>query len=241
MAEELLGPAFEIHGGGLDLVFPHHENELAQSRALGHPLRARSGRTTACSSFTGEKMSKSVGNIATLREVLDQWGEGDAARLLPRGPLAQADRLLDRDDGAGRERMGRRSRKRSSQPPRPGLHGAGMLSQRRSTTTSTLPRRWRCSTNGAPSQLDLLHRGTGVFGLGFVLRRNRATDVRGARGSSGLRRAARRETTGWQTDSATRLVAVSAGLDRRMAPAGSHARFRRGGEHRSRLRPSRGA
>ena len=38
MAEELLGPAFEIHGGGLDLVFPHHENELAQSRALGHPF-----------------------------------------------------------------------------------------------------------------------------------------------------------------------------------------------------------
>ena len=36
MAEELLGPVFEIHGGGLDLVFPHHENELAQSRALGH-------------------------------------------------------------------------------------------------------------------------------------------------------------------------------------------------------------
>ena len=38
MAEELLGPSFEIHGGGLDLVFPHHENELAQSRALGHPF-----------------------------------------------------------------------------------------------------------------------------------------------------------------------------------------------------------
>ena len=48
MAEELLGPAFEIHGGGLDLVFPHHENELAQSRALGHPF-ARSGCTTDCS------------------------------------------------------------------------------------------------------------------------------------------------------------------------------------------------
>ena len=38
MAEALLGPAFEIHGGGLDLVFPHHENEVAQSRALGHPF-----------------------------------------------------------------------------------------------------------------------------------------------------------------------------------------------------------
>ena len=39
MAENVLGPEFEIHGGGLDLVFPHHENELAQSRALGHRVR----------------------------------------------------------------------------------------------------------------------------------------------------------------------------------------------------------
>jgi len=38
MAEDIYGPAFEIHGGGLDLVFPHHENEVAQSRSLGHPF-----------------------------------------------------------------------------------------------------------------------------------------------------------------------------------------------------------
>ena len=73
MAEELLGPAFEIHGGGLDLVFPHHENELAQSRALGHPF-AQIWAHNGLLQFTGEKMSKSVGNIASLREVLDEWG-----------------------------------------------------------------------------------------------------------------------------------------------------------------------
>ena len=73
LAEELLGPSFEIHGGGLDLVFPHHENELAQSRALGHPF-ARIWAHNGMLRFTGEKMSKSVGNIATIREALDEWG-----------------------------------------------------------------------------------------------------------------------------------------------------------------------
>ena len=43
MAEEIYGPAFEIHGGGLDLVFPHHENEVAQSRSLGHPFAQHLG------------------------------------------------------------------------------------------------------------------------------------------------------------------------------------------------------
>jgi cysteinyl-tRNA synthetase len=73
MAEELLGEAFEIHGGGLDLVFPHHENELAQSRALGHPF-AHIWAHNGMVEFTGEKMSKSVGNLQTLREALDEWG-----------------------------------------------------------------------------------------------------------------------------------------------------------------------
>jgi cysteinyl-tRNA synthetase len=73
MAEELLGPAFEIHGGGLDLVFPHHENEVAQSRSLGHPFAAIWAHNGMLR-FTGEKMSKSVGNVTTLREALDEWG-----------------------------------------------------------------------------------------------------------------------------------------------------------------------
>src|SRR5262252_6021769 len=71
MAEELLGEEFELHGGGLDLVFPHHENELAQSRALGHGF-ARIWAHNGMLRFIGEKMSKSVGNITTLREALDE-------------------------------------------------------------------------------------------------------------------------------------------------------------------------
>ena len=73
MAEQTLGEEFEIHGGGLDLVFPHHENELAQSRALGHAF-AHIWAHNGMLRFTGEKMSKSAGNIATLREVLDEYG-----------------------------------------------------------------------------------------------------------------------------------------------------------------------
>jgi cysteinyl-tRNA synthetase len=73
MAEELLGPAFELHGGGLDLVFPHHENELAQSRALGHEF-AHIWTHSGMLRFTGAKMAKSEGNVVTIRDALDRWG-----------------------------------------------------------------------------------------------------------------------------------------------------------------------
>ena len=74
MAEELLGPAFEIHGGGLDLVFPHHENELAQSNALGHDF-AEIWTHNGMLRFVGEKMSKSSGDVTTMRDALDEWGK----------------------------------------------------------------------------------------------------------------------------------------------------------------------
>ena len=73
MAEAHLGPVFEIHGGGLDLVFPHHENEVAQSRALGHEF-AQLWMHNGMLRLAGEKMSKSLGNIVALREALDEWG-----------------------------------------------------------------------------------------------------------------------------------------------------------------------
>ena len=73
MAEELLGPVFEIHGGGIDLVFPHHENELAQSRALDHEF-ARIWTHNGLLRFTGSKMSKSEGNIVTLHDAVERWG-----------------------------------------------------------------------------------------------------------------------------------------------------------------------
>jgi cysteinyl-tRNA synthetase len=73
MAEKYLGPVFEVHGGGADLRFPHHENELAQSRALGHAF-ARIWVHNGMLELAEEKMSKSLGNVVTLRNVLDVWG-----------------------------------------------------------------------------------------------------------------------------------------------------------------------
>jgi len=73
MAEMHLGPVFEIHGGGIDLVFPHHENEIAQSRSLGHEF-AQLWMHNGMLRLAGEKMSKSLGNIVSLREALETWG-----------------------------------------------------------------------------------------------------------------------------------------------------------------------
>jgi cysteinyl-tRNA synthetase len=73
MAEKLLGPAFEIHGGGLDLIFPHHENELAQSRGAGREF-ARIWMHNGMLRLAGEKMSKSLGNIVSLRDAISKWG-----------------------------------------------------------------------------------------------------------------------------------------------------------------------
>jgi cysteinyl-tRNA synthetase len=84
MAEDAFGPAFEIHGGGLDLVFPHHENELAQSLALGHDF-ARIWMHNGLLTMAGEKMSKSLGNDMTIRGVIDTWGREVALMLLLSG------------------------------------------------------------------------------------------------------------------------------------------------------------
>jgi cysteinyl-tRNA synthetase len=73
MAEKYLGPSFEIHGGGLDLKFPHHENEIAQSRALGHGF-ARIWMHNGMLSMRGTEMHKSIGNDVSLKDALDRWG-----------------------------------------------------------------------------------------------------------------------------------------------------------------------
>ena len=73
MSEKHLGTEFEVHGGGLDLVFPHHENELAQSRALGHRY-ARIWMHNGLLRFGGAEMHKSLGNVVTLQSALATWG-----------------------------------------------------------------------------------------------------------------------------------------------------------------------
>jgi cysteinyl-tRNA synthetase len=114
MAEEYLGLDFDVHGGGVDLVFPHHENELAQTQAgRGQPL-ARVWMHNGMLQLADAKMSKSVGNIRGLGDVLDQVG-GEVLVLYFSGghyrqPIAFSDeRLADAARAAGRIReAGRR-------------------------------------------------------------------------------------------------------------------------------------
>ncbi|MFJ2608132.1 cysteine--tRNA ligase [Streptomyces sp. NPDC091279] len=72
MAHKYLGPAFDIHGGGLDLIFPHHENEIAQAKAYGDEF-ARYWVHNAWVTMSGEKMSKSLGNSVLVAEMVKQW------------------------------------------------------------------------------------------------------------------------------------------------------------------------
>jgi cysteinyl-tRNA synthetase len=81
MSWKHLGEEFDIHGGGIDLVFPHHENEIAQSRCAFHtPVMANYWMHNGFLQVEGEKMSKSLGNFVTIRELLPEW-PGEAVRL----------------------------------------------------------------------------------------------------------------------------------------------------------------
>jgi cysteinyl-tRNA synthetase len=99
MAEELLGLGFDIHGGGSDLVFPHHENEAAQTRSARGEELAKLWMHNGMIQFTGEKMAKSVGNIATLHEVLGDYGAETVVMYLIAGhyrqPLAFSEAALE--------------------------------------------------------------------------------------------------------------------------------------------------
>lgn len=108
MAEKELGPAFSVHGGGSDLVFPHHENEIAQSEAArGKPL-ARAWMHNGMVQLDESKMSKSEGNVFQLSEALDRHGAEAVVAYLASGhyrqPLAFSDEAL-REAAARVERI----------------------------------------------------------------------------------------------------------------------------------------
>jgi cysteinyl-tRNA synthetase len=88
MAEAELGPSFAIHGGGSDLVFPHHENEIAQSEAAGRGF-ARIWMHNGMIETDAEKMSKSEGNIFQLSEALDRYGHEAVVDYLISGHYRQ--------------------------------------------------------------------------------------------------------------------------------------------------------
>ena len=108
MARQHLGEAFDIHGGGQDLIFPHHENEIAQSKcALGHGAFAKHWMHNGYLISEGQKMSKSLGNFYTVYELLEEF-PGEAIRLVllqthyrqpldfTKSGIAEARRILDR-------------------------------------------------------------------------------------------------------------------------------------------------
>jgi cysteinyl-tRNA synthetase len=122
-----LGEQIDIHGGGNDLIFPHHENEIAQTESLTGKPFARYWMHNGMMTFSGEKMSKSIGNVVTIEEFLEEH-PADALRLMIlnsgyRNPLtfsedvvAQAESALDRLRSALR-------------PALPGAGGASQASQ----------------------------------------------------------------------------------------------------------------
>jgi cysteinyl-tRNA synthetase len=198
MAEKLLGPSFEIHGGGLDLVFPHHENEVAQSRALGHEF-AKIWMHNGMLRFTGEKMSKSLGNVESIKAVLDRWGrEATLLYFLTahwRSPIDFSD---DTMEAASSQWRGFMQAIYENRAPRPATgwetFEAALDDDFNTAEALAVLHEWR-----AASQLDLLNRGLTIFGLGFVLEpppnavrtlvseRERARDAKDFEASDALR------------------------------------------------------
>jgi cysteinyl-tRNA synthetase len=81
MAHDLLGDTFDIHGGGNDLMFPHHENEIAQSKCAGHDF-AKIWMHNEMLQVEGKKMSKSLGNFFTVHDLLEQGVPGEVIRFV---------------------------------------------------------------------------------------------------------------------------------------------------------------
>ena len=167
MAEKLLGPSFEIHGGGLDLVFPHHENEVAQSRALGHEF-AKIWMHNGMLRFTGEKMSKSLGNVETIQEVLDRWGRETTLLFFLtahwRSPIDFSDTTMAAAQAQWRSFQQAIYENRDPAPSVGWEAFEAALDDDFNTAQAlAVLHEWR-----AASQIDLLQRGLDVFGLAFV-------------------------------------------------------------------------
>ena len=164
MAEKHLGPEFEIHGGGLDLRFPHHENELAQSRGVGHRF-AHVWAHNGMLQLQEEKMSKSVGNIVSLRDVLDAYGpEAILVFFLGahwRSPIDYSDAAMEaaRAQADSLTRVYRVAAQRTDAPPWEAF--AEALDDDFNTPAAlALLHEWR-----AAGQTELLERGLSIFGL----------------------------------------------------------------------------
>ena len=176
MSEKHLGTEFEIHGGGLDLVFPHHENEIAQSQALDHPF-ARIWMHNGMLRFQGEEMHKSVGNDVSLKDALDRWGRETLLVFFLSGhwrkPLDYTDETLEA--AAARAETFREVFRNPSEPAPEGAWDrfAEALEDDFNTPEAlVVMHEWR--------DHDLLRRALDVFGLASLAERVEApAEVRG--------------------------------------------------------------
>jgi cysteinyl-tRNA synthetase len=163
MSEKYLGTSFEIHGGGLDLKFPHHENEIAQSRALGHGF-ARIWMHNGMLSMRGSEMHKSIGNDVSLKDALDRWGRETLLFFFMTGhwrkPLDYSDETLEQ---ARSQLEGFRNVLRSPSQPAPEPVGewarfeAALDDDFNTPEALAVMHGWR--------DHELLRRAFGIFGL----------------------------------------------------------------------------
>jgi cysteinyl-tRNA synthetase len=164
MAEKFLGPAFEIHGGGLDLVFPHHENEIAQSRGAGREF-ARIWMHNGMLRLAGEKMSKSLGNIVSLRDAVTEWGRETILVFFMGAhwskPMDFSDETLEQARTQWQQFRDAFRVVPSEQPAPPWEEFAAALDDDFNTPDAlAVLHGWR-----AAGQLELLRRGLATFGL----------------------------------------------------------------------------
>jgi cysteinyl-tRNA synthetase len=161
MAEKFFGPRFEIHLGGLDLVFPHHENERAQSQAAGREF-AQLWMHNGMLELDREKMSKSLGNIASLHDVLERWGHETILVYFLTAHWSKPIDFSDETMDAARARV-ERFREVFRGPSEPAPEGewerfAAALDDDFNTPEAlAVMHSWR--------DHDLLRRGLGIFGL----------------------------------------------------------------------------
>jgi cysteinyl-tRNA synthetase len=174
MAEKHLGPEFEIHGGGLDLRFPHHENEIAQSRGAGRPF-AHMWAHNGMLQLEQEKMSKSLGNIVSLREVLDAYGpEAILIYFLGahwRSPIDYSDEVME---AAKAQAEGFRNAFRGTpEKPAAGWDAFTAALEDDFSTQAALAvlHQWRSA-----GQVELLRKGLSLFGLESLADQQSAPD-----------------------------------------------------------------
>jgi cysteinyl-tRNA synthetase len=176
MAEKLLGPVFEIHGGGLDLRFPHHENELAQSRGAGREF-AQLWAHNGMLELAQEKMSKSLGNIVSLREALDEYGR-EAILLLflgahYRSPVEYSDEAMEsaRTQAEDFRTAFRVVERTGGAPPWDEL-AAALDDDFNTPLALSILHAWRSA-----GELELLERGLRIFGLAIEAAGKAPADV----------------------------------------------------------------